>query len=180
MYLDKENTEIRVLRQGDVLEGVHTLGAINLNELNYEINSTGEKIATRIPLKPVFGYVMVLSHSCEIDPSNSVKLTSIILAPLRDVNKATSPDKIKELIDSNILDPSSESTYLKYFFIKPVDILPFPDGAVVDFSKCFSIRNKSYETLLHKKVLQLKKDVSNKMALKFALYFFREEKLAKI
>lgn len=180
MYLDNINTEIRVLRQGDVLKDVHTLGAINLNELNYEINSAGEKIATRIPLKPHFGYVMVLSHSCEIDPTNSVKVTSIILAPLRDVNKATSPDKIKELIDTNILDLTIESTYLKYFFITPVDSLPFPDGAVVDFSKCFSIRNKSYDTLLQKKVVQLKKDVANKMALKLSLYFFREKLLAII
>jgi hypothetical protein len=33
---------------------------------------------------------------------------------------------------------------------------------------------------LHKKVLQLKKDVANKMDLKFSLYFFREKMLAKI
>jgi hypothetical protein len=174
MYLEKQSSEIHVLRQGDILENVHILGAINLQGINYEIDTTGDKISFRIPSKPNFGYVIVLSHSCEIDPSNLTKLTSIILAPLRDVNKATSTEKMDELIISNLVDDSSTMSYLKYFYLEPTEFLPFPNGAIVDFSKCFSVRNKCYDVLLSKKILQMGKDFSNKMALKFALYIYRE------
>jgi len=123
---------------------------------------------------PKITHSMVLSHSCEIDLVNKIKLTSIILAPLRDLNKATEKSKIEELINSNYLTPDTTASFLKYFYINPHEILPYSEGAVVDFSKCFSIRKNSYKILVENKCLQLKEDVANKMALKLSLYFYRE------
>ena len=41
-------------------------------------------------------------------------LTSIILAPLRDIHKATAQERIQELIDSNLIDRSNPgASYLK-------------------------------------------------------------------
>jgi len=117
---------------------------------------------------------MVLSHSCEIDPQNKIKLTSIILAPLRDINTATAPNKIQELIDSNEIDKTEpQASYLKYFYVHPNENLKFDRGAIVDFSKCFSLRRQAYAMLLSNKILQLSDEATSSMALKLALYYYR-------
>jgi len=175
MYLPEEKIERNILRQGDIISEVHLLGAINLSTINY-IVSNDAKTGWFIPKPPDFRPAIILSHSCEIDPSNDIKLTSIILAPLRDINKATDPQKIEELKQSNIIDESSTYSYLKYFYIEPNPFIPFDDGAIVDFSKCFSVRNKSYNDLLSQKIIQMRKEIANKMALKLSLYFYRQKK----
>ena len=121
---------------------------------------------------------MVVSHSCEVAKENGVKLTSILLAPVRDVSGATPASKLQELIDSNLIDRSNpDASYLKYFDLEPDDKLAHPQGSVVDFSKAFSVRKNSYEFLLDKKVLQLDGESRTSMALKLALYFHRAEEL---
>jgi len=127
-----------------------------------------------IPSPPNYGDAMVLSHSCEIDPQNKIKLTSIILAPLRDINTATAPNKIQELIDSNEIDKTEpQASYLKYFYVHPNENLKFDRGAIVDFSKCFSLRRQAYAMLLSNKILQLSDEATSSMALKLALYYYR-------
>jgi hypothetical protein len=116
---------------------------------------------------------MVLSHSCEISLENKTKLTSIILSPIRDINSATSADKIEELKRTNLIDLSSDRSYLKYFYLEPNDKLQYKTGGVTDFSKCFSVRKNSYDFLVKKKILQIKPEIRNKMSLKLALYFNR-------
>ena len=100
-------------------------------------------------------------------------MTSIVLAPIRDVNSATSPDKVEELIETNFISDTTEQTYLKYFYIEPHDELAFPKGGVVDFSKCFSIRKQSYGDLLKSKTIQLELPVVSHLSRKLALYFHR-------
>jgi hypothetical protein len=181
MFLAPEDIERHCLRQGDVIRGVHLLGALNINTISYACiaNKPGEYTSWGYPNAPVFGDVIVVSHSCEIALENKTKLTSIILAPLRDLNKATSPEKIQELIDSNIIDPENpESSFLKYFYLPPHDELQYEQGAVADFSKIFSVRKQGYNTLLEKKVAQLQEDTVSSMALKLALYFHRKGLLA--
>ncbi len=177
MYLPEDQIERNILRQGDIISEVHLLGAINLSTINYMV-SNDTRIGWFIPKPPDFRPAIILSHSCEIDPSNDIKLTSIILAPLRDINKATDPQKIEELKQSNIIDESSTYSYLKYFYIEPNPSIPFDDGAVVDFSKCFSVRNKSYNDLLSQKIIQMREEIANKMALKLSLYFYRQKETA--
>jgi len=46
-------------------------------------------------------------------------------------------------------------------------------GLQLDFSKCFSVRNNWYETLVEKKIAQLKPDIVDALALKCALYYKR-------
>jgi hypothetical protein len=175
MYLEKQETEFSVLRQGDILEGIQILGALNLGAINIGTNFKGEQVSWSLSNKPNFSHVMVLSHSCEIDPQNDIKITSIILAPLRDLNKATPDEKIEEIISSNFIDDSRNYSYLKYFYLEPNDLLPYPNGAIVDYSKCFSVRKNTYKFLLEHKVLQVNKETLNYMSLKLALYFYREE-----
>jgi len=174
MYLPKEESELKILRQGDILSDVHVLGAININSITYGTNLDKEQVSWQVPNNPHIAYSMVLSHSCEIDPKNTIKMTSVILAPFRDINSATEPNKIDELMKSNYIDESTEYSYLKYFFVEPHENIPYPNGAVIDFSKCFSVRNNAYPTLLRKKVLQLIPEVVEKMALKLAFYFHRD------
>lgn len=178
MYLLDEHSEKNVLRQGDIVSNIQIIGALNILSIQYQVDHEGEKKSWSVVAPPKFSQCMILSHSCEIDPSNKVKLTSIILAPIRDINKATDKSKIKDLIDSNIIDDSTESSFLKYFYIEPNEKLEYRDGAIVDFSKCFSLRNKSYNYLVENKCLQLKEEIANKMAFKLSLYFYREEKSA--
>jgi hypothetical protein len=117
---------------------------------------------------------MVLSHSCEITLENDIKVTSIILAPIRDVHRATSPDKLQEVIESNIIDPENPtSSYLKYFYLEPHEKIEFTDGGIVDFAKLFSVHKSSHQRLVESKILQLKPDVANRMAFKLGLYFYR-------
>ena len=173
MYLE-ENIEFNSLRQGDILSSVHLLGVINLNGIQYLTSAAGEKKGWTIPNAPIYADVIVLSHSCEIASENDIKLTSIILAPIRDIHTATAPEKIDDLKRSNFITSSTEASYLKYFYIEPHDKLQFKDGAIVDFSKPFSVRKNCYDFLLRKKILQLAPEIAEKMVLKLALYFHRK------
>jgi hypothetical protein len=176
MFLGDEQIERGTLRQGDIISQVHLLGAINLSSLLYSSHagSPTEYSSWSIPAAPKFGDTMVLSHSCEIALENKVKVTSIILAPLRDVHKATDLERVHELIGSNLIDQSNpEASFMKYFYVTPNKKLQYCDGAVVDFSKLFSVRNKSYDALLENKVAQLSETAIVSMALKLSLYFYR-------
>jgi hypothetical protein len=123
--------------------------------------------------------IAVLSHSCEVDRANGVKVTSIIVAPLRDLHTATVPAKIEELKASNVISEGTEASYLKYFYLLPNGKLQHKTGAVVDFSKCFSIRKNAYDYLVSRKVLQLADDARDAFALKLALYFHRSQQPAQ-
>jgi len=173
MFLSKDETDYSILRQGDVLKDVHILGAININAITYGHNINNELVSWHLINKPLFTNAMVLSHSCEIDPKNKEKTTSIILGAFRDIDTATSPEKVEELIESNLIDDSSEFSYLKYFYVKPHEELPYPNGSIVDFSKCFSVRNNCYDVLVSNKILQLKPEIVEKMSIKLAYYFHR-------
>ena len=173
MYVSSGELENEVLRQGDILSQIHILGAINLNAIQYMTNNNQEKLGWNISNPPRYADVMVLSHSCEIAIENNVKLTSIILAPLRDIHTATNKEKIDDLIQSNEIDETTQASYLKYFYIPPNDLLQYKKGSIVDFSKCFSVRKNSYDLLLKRKRIQLKPEATLKMAKKLALYFYR-------
>lgn len=178
MYVRSEEIDRLALRQGDLLTEVQILGALGLNSIQLIVSSVGANaVGWSVPVAPKLAPAMVLSHCCEIDPCNDVKVTSVILAPLRDVHKATSPDKVRKLIESNLLSEADDTkaTFLKYFYVAPSLELGFNEGAVVDFSKCFSVRNKTYRHLLEKKVLQLTDPVRESMSLKLALYFHRAQ-----
>lgn len=167
--------EANVLRQGDVIRDIDLLGAIHLGSITHNVTSVGgEPKSFTVEKKPQKGFAMVLSHCCEIDPANDVKLTSVILAPIRDVSTATASDKLDALIGSNDIEASgTESSFLKYFYVVPHDELPMTNGGVVDFSKCFSLRKKSYKTLVDQKILQLRVEDRRAMALKLGLFFSR-------
>lgn len=165
------------LLQGDIIIDVHLLGALTYQEILLGTPSAGnaEPQAWTIPKSPIRGDAMVLSHSCEIATENGVKVTSIILAPLRDVSTATKPDRLAELIESNLIATSgAKASYLKYFYVEPNPSLSYPKGAVVDFSKLFSVRKTSYAYLLERKRLELSDEVRMEMSLKLALYFHRD------
>jgi hypothetical protein len=176
MFLGDEQIELGTLRQGDIISQIHLLGVINLNGILYSSTAVNPKeySSWSVPAAPKFGDTMVLSHNCEIALENKVKLTSIILAPLRDIHKATDKERIQELIDSNMIDKSNhKASFLKYFYVSPNSNLEYNDGAVVDFSKLFSVRNQSYNALLEKKIAQLSENAIASMALKLSLYFHR-------
>lgn len=170
-----EELERNALRQGDVISNIHLCGALNFVAFQYSKTSSAQDWAAwSVPTPPMFGDAVVLSHDCEIALENRIKVTSIILAPLRDVHKATDHARIQELIESN--DVRSEAvgaSFLKYFYVEPNGALQFSNGAVVDFSKCFSVRKNCFEVLLSQKVAQLTQDAAAAMALKLALYFSR-------
>lgn len=176
MYLEEDDIERNTLRQGDIVSSVHLLGAININSINYSstAGNPDDKTSWMMPAPPKYGDAMVLSHSCEVALENTVKVTSIILAPLRDINTATDKFRIAELISSNLIDQSNpNASFLKYFYVPPNHRCEYQNGAIVDFSKCFSIRNKSYDLLVQNKIAQLNVDSIQSMSLKLALYFHR-------
>jgi hypothetical protein len=169
----KTDTETGVLRQGDIIKNTQILGAINLRNITFINNYKNETEGWQYKAKPVFNYAIVLSHSCELDPSNGIKLTSIILAPLRDVDTATEKTKIKDLVDSNILVPGRKYSYLKYFFLEPHPNISFPGGCVVDFSKIYSLKKESYGSILENKIIQLEESTVENIILKYSAYFYR-------
>jgi hypothetical protein len=176
MYLEAEFIEKDTLRQGDVISSIHILGTINITGILYMSTTENPKDRTgwAIPAAPRVSDAMVISHSCEIALENKIKVTSIILAPLREIHTATPQEKVKELIDSNLIDKDNpEASYIKYFYLKGNSKFEYSSGAVVDFSKCFSVRKNSYEYLLSKKIAQLNPPTVNSMALKLSLYFYR-------
>jgi hypothetical protein len=181
MYVDESAVERDTLLQGDILRDVQHLAALNLNGIHFAIPSTGgdKPSGWSVSAPPILGSVMVLSHSCELDRRNTVKVTSIILAPLRDVHKATTPDKIELLVRSNLIDRDNpEASFFKYFYLEPAEAIAFDGGALVDFSKPFSVRNQSYDYLLERKVLQLRDEVRDSMSLKLGLYYHRSSQSA--
>ncbi|MBU2648707.1 hypothetical protein KKI24_28625 [bacterium] len=178
MFLDAANIEKNSLRQGDIIRGVRVLGAINLKAIQFSTDISGEEKGWSFAGVLKIADVMVLSHSCELDRSNNMKVTSIIVAPIRDVDPATRKDKLDKLIESNYLEKGMGFSYLKYFYVEPNDNLEHKKGAVVDFSKCFSIRNKSFDYLLENKILQLDSDIARSMSLKLGLYFSRSYSVA--
>ncbi|MDR0506687.1 MAG: hypothetical protein LBH32_07710 [Dysgonamonadaceae bacterium] len=162
-----------VLRQGDIINDVFFLGALNI-ECIQSIQTSNTKFQSWIYNdKLTCGQAIILSHSCEIDKSNGVKLTSLVMAPIRDLDSATKKEKRDELIASNIIKFPSSTSYLKYFYLEPNEKLAFSNGAIVDFSKCFSLKKQAYEFLLKNKVLQLRNDISDSMAFKLSLYYYR-------
>ena len=175
MFLSDAQIERDVLRQGDIIAQVHLLGAINLNNIQYSSAMNSSSYSSWAILSPPkFGDAIVLSHSCEIAPENRTKFTSIILAPLRDINTATSEDRVKELIESNLIDLTKpQASFLKYFYLPPNPNLKYTEGSIIDFSKCFSVRKQSYDSLVKSKIAQLSRDCISSLALKLALYFHR-------
>jgi hypothetical protein len=176
MYLDLGDVERHALRQGDILRDIHLLGAITLTQIAYTVDFKQKPIGWSVRNEPKFGSVAVLSHSCEIALENQEKVTSIIVAPLRDVSHATKPDTVDLLKNSNLISEGLAASFLKYFYLEPNPVLPFPQGAVVDFSKCFSLRNKDYGFLLERKRAQLQPEIAEMFALKLALYFHRSQR----
>ncbi len=174
MYVDSNNFEKQVLRQGDIVRNVKVLGALNPYGISVHLNDNNEPTGWSSTQILKFADVIVMSHSCEIEPKNKIKLTSIILAPLRNIDGATSPEKKQDLIDSNYLKPGTEASFLKYFYLIPNPELEHQNGAIVDFSKCFSVRNKCYRNLVENKIMQLDIEAASAMALKFGVYFHRE------
>lgn len=174
MYLTKDEMISTELRQGDILREIQIFGAIHYGSIQLITNqTTKENVAWQSSTRPSIGYAIVLSHSCEISKENGIKLTSVVLAPLRNIETASRPEKIEELIASNDLNEASEFSYLKYFYLEPSDDLPFPKGAIVDFSKIFSIKKDSYDFLLAHKVLQLNDRTQISLAKKHAVFYFR-------
>jgi|LGOV01.1.fsa_nt_gb hypothetical protein len=177
MFVNSEQVERKALRQGDIITNIHLLGVINLKSIQYSTTLPAADNYTNwtIPATPKFGDAMVLSHSCEIAVENRLKLTSVILAPLRDIDTATKPEQVEELIQSNLIDQEKpRASFLKYFYLPPHPNLRYSKGAIVDFSKCFSVRKQCYEILLKKKVAQLAADAVSSLGLKLALYFHRK------
>lgn len=168
MYLPDDEIEFGVLRQGDILQDVPLVGAIALDR--YAILSD---VAWSVATKAESGFSIVLSHSCEIASENEVKVTSLILAPVREASGAAPPEKFELLKSSNILTPAVTVSFVKYFYLEPNEKLPFPKGAIADFSKLFSLRKQAVTDLIPRKVLQLKPELSAAMAKKLAAYFYR-------
>ncbi len=175
MYIQDTEIENDTLKQGDIISQLHFLGAIKLSAIVYNSDYKGNKVGWQIPGVPHCGDAIVLSHSCEISKSNSIKLTSIILCPIRDINTATAKEKIDELIQGNIVNSDKNASYLKYFYLEPNIKLEYKNGAVADFSKLFSVRNDSYDYILQHKILQLKSDIVHSLSLKLAAYFHRSQ-----
>jgi hypothetical protein len=173
MYVQDSEIECDALRQGDIISQIHLLGAIKLGAITQLSNQKGEKIGWQIPGQLKTGDAIVLSDSCEIDQINKIKITSVILCPIRDVNSATENGKISELIESNIIKSDSKTSYLKYFYLTPNVKLAHKNGAIADFSKLFSFHKDSFEFLLQHKILQLKPEIVDSFSLKLALYFHR-------
>lgn len=132
MFVADAEIERNTLRQGDILRAVHLVGALHLQGIHLVNDQANKSVGWTVPKAPEFGDV--LSHSCEIDLLNNVKLISIILAPVRDLHSATDPGKRQELIDSNIITPGTAGSYLKYFYLAPHEKLEHKAGGVFDFS----------------------------------------------
>lgn len=175
MFLVKGESDFTSLRQGDILKDIFFLGAINRNNILYAAQpGTDSNDFWMYKERPESGYVMVLSHCCELDRTNGMKVTSVIVAPLRDINKASRPDKVQEIIDTNIIDKNLPTkSYLKYFYLNANASISEFNGSVVDFSKVFSFKNNSYSYLLDNKILQLKDEYREHMSFKLGLFFYR-------
>jgi len=182
MFLPSDQLERSALRQGDVVGPIHIVGAIDLLTIQYTQNVEGTRgTGWTIPTKAEFQNAMILSHSCEMDISNGVKVTSFILAPIRDASAATNPALIEQLRSSNLINENTGASFLKYFYLEPR--AEFADenmnvseiGYCVDFSKCFSVRKGCHGHLLQKKKLQMAPDITQAMATKLALYFYRRQ-----
>lgn len=163
------------LRQGDILKNIFHFGVLNRNNISFLYNSTSNPTAWQFNNPPEEGPVIVLSHSCELDKiNNGLKVTSIIVAPIRDLNKATKFEKLEELKKTNKLSEDSAQSFLKYFYLEKLEDLSHKDGSVVDFSKPFSYRKNSYEYLLENKIAQLEDEMVAAFSLKLSLYFYRK------
>jgi hypothetical protein len=173
MYKDETAMEKKALRQGDIIENTQLFGAINLKSIIFLNNSKNEPEGWQCKAKPIFGYAIVLSHSCEIDKANGVKFTSIVLAPLRDVDKATEKSKLDDLKESNILSEGIEYSYLKYFFLEPHPKMNFQNGCIIDFSKTYSLKKDSYNDILGHKIIQLEESAIEHILLKYSAFFYR-------
>jgi hypothetical protein len=168
MFLPREEIESNVLRQGDVIANVPLLGAISL-EKYAPVADASWAVGTT----PESGFCMVLSHSCEIAAENEIKVTSLSLAPIRDLIGAARPEQLELLKQSNVLKEDTAASFLKYFYLEPSVPMPFAKGSIVDFSKLFSLRRHAVQNLIPKKVLQLKPEFVAAMSRKLAIYFYR-------
>lgn len=178
-YESAASSNYAVLRQGDVVRNVQCFGVINPNGVQMLTDpKSGQHNSWMCTAAPKFSDAVVLSHSCEIAKENEMKVTSIILAPMRDVSSGNSQATIDEIISTNLIDVAEpQAAYLKYFWLPPHDKIDFERGALVDYSKCFSVRKQYLDDLIERKALELKDSVRNSFGLKVGLYFARSSLL---
>lgn len=174
MFVPAEQAELNRLKQGDIVADVPLLAALNPGAIHILNTATGEGAGWQVPNKLEFGLAAVLSHSCEIAVENGVKLTSIVLSPLRSAASASSPEKLELLKSTNFIE-GAEASFLKYFYLPGAAPLPdAPGGYVVDFSKCFSLRKNYLETLIKKKICEMDAATRDQFSLKLAVFFSRQ------
>ena len=53
VYLENQDFNGTVLEQGDIIENLHFLGAININAINYISDSTGKKVGWSLYNPPI-------------------------------------------------------------------------------------------------------------------------------
>lgn len=169
MFLDSGQSNFSALFQGDIVSNAALLGAIDAGSAV----SIPSSAAWAVGGKLEFGFAAILSHSCEISVETGIKVTSCILAPLRDVSSATPVEKLQLLIESNDVK-GDQPTFLKYFYLPPHTQIGHVKGSVVDFSKLYSVRKGYLDLLRTKKILQVTPECRAQLAKKLALYFFRE------
>lgn len=166
MFVPDADADFTALLQGDVIKDVPLVGTLELDK----VTSIGAS-SWAYPSQLKLGFCAVLSHSCEIARENNEKVTSCILAPIRNADGATKSDLFAILERNEV--KANEPTFLKYFYIPPNEKLTNTNGVLVDFTKIFSVRKTSIQFLVDRKVLQMADEDRRVFAMKLAFYFYR-------
>lgn len=70
MYLDEEQIELGVLRQGDVISRIHILGALNTGGIQYASTASEPGVikSWSVPNKPTFADAMCITLCYQKNP----------------------------------------------------------------------------------------------------------------
>ena len=174
------------LMQGDILRDFPALDAVPRTRIHSVLpvardNTAPSPNAEALYLSalPLLRRVAVVSHSCELQPENEAKVVSVLLAPIRDASRAVKPAQRAQLKDGNELRPASagaeaQATFGKFFYLPPhADVTEDAEGAVIEFSRTFSLGRDAIEWAIQQRVLRLTNKARTLLGYKLAAFFYR-------
>jgi len=180
------------LRQGDIISGVPfpviDADAAILGQIDPGFDVSVTRPLTVIPrthrnqpnyitmqVKARVEPCIVLAHCCELELRHGkCRLPMITVGRIISVKQSIRQDAAKLVSLQSNKDPRNpeDPAVIDYFYLEPHDLIG-GEGCVVDFSQTASIAGTEYESLIRRRVLQLKDRDRVKFKIKLATFLGR-------
>lgn len=158
------------LRQGDIIKNVPYIKPVSPHALAVRPLPQKPKEPLSIVIETAYTSAVVLSYCCELSETNSPgKISSIILAPLREIIEVINNTQLDALKQGNKLAADTK-TFAKLFYMEPgANVIE----SVADFSHIYTLSRGYLQTLKQNKIAQMDDTTRSLLSEKISYYFLR-------